>query len=81
MSEVKRLDFFAYLDDGIAQLDYHESDDGRYVLHEDYVALAADSDRLRDECEYLANENIELKLLIKNLHQQLSVSTKWEQKD
>ena len=31
--------------------------------------------KLRDECEYLANENIELKLLIKNMRQQFSTST------
>ena len=30
--------------------------------------------KLRDECEYLANENIELKLLIKNMRQQFSVN-------
>ena len=41
----------------------------------DYAALEAECERLRDECEYLANENIELKLLIKNMRQQLSIST------
>lgn len=32
--------------------------------------------RLRDECEYLANENIELKMLIKNMRQQFSTDTR-----
>ena len=45
------------------------------VLTRDYAALEAECERLRDECEYLANENIELKLLIKNMRQQLSIST------
>ena len=35
-SEVKRFDFFAYLDDGVAKLDYRQSSDGSYVRYDDH---------------------------------------------
>lgn len=47
---------------------------GELVVYEqDYAALEA-------ECEYLANENIELKMLIKSMRQQFPTSTKQEVK-
>jgi len=42
MSWVKRVDFFAYIDDEVAELDYHESDDGSWVPASDYDTLAAE---------------------------------------
>lgn len=42
------------------------------------VAQSGVVQRLLKDCEYLANENIELKMLIKNMRQQLSISTKQE---
>ena len=62
MSEVKRYTFFAYIDDDVAELDYHNEPDGDYVLASDYdidtKALedkarsqhARDSAELRDLC-------------------------------
>ena len=39
MSEVKRVDFFAYMDDEVAELDYTESEDGAWVPASDYDKL------------------------------------------
>lgn len=42
MSEqVKRFDFFAYLNDGFAELGYHECDEGSYVRYEDHERIVA----------------------------------------
>ena len=51
------------------------------VYAQDYAILEAECAKLREECEYLANENIELKMLIKNMRQQFSTSTGQEAKD
>ena len=75
MNEVKRYSW--HVDAGCMI----EEADGAYVESEDYAALEAECERLREECEYLANENIELKMLIKNMRQQFSTSTGQEAKD
>ena len=54
MSEVKRVDFFAYLDDDVAELDCHESKDGSLVWYSDYAALEAERDALRQQSDKLA---------------------------
>lgn len=42
------------------------------VYAEDYATLEAENAKLREECEDLTEENIELKLEIYNLRKQLS---------
>ena len=59
-SEVERFDFFAYLDDGVAQLDCHQSSDGSYVRYDDHErevrwAIAA-AIRMQDKCAALEAE-------------------------
>lgn len=39
--QVKRFDFFAYLNDGFAELGYHECDEGSYVRYEDHERIVA----------------------------------------
>ena len=55
-SKVERFDFFAYLDDGVAQLDYRQSHDGSYVRYEDYDRAMARVDELKQEIERLASK-------------------------
>ena len=43
MNDVKRVDFFAYIDDDVAELDYHESSDGSWIKAEDYDKLKSEA--------------------------------------
>ena len=45
---VKRYEFFAYIDDDVAELDCHEADDGTWINAADYARLEQECERLRD---------------------------------
>ena len=49
ISGVKRVVFFAYIEDEVAELDYHESDDGSWVPSSDYDTLRTANQRLEGE--------------------------------
>lgn len=49
--QVKRYEFFSYIDDDVAELDCHEADDGTWINAADYA-------RLEQECERLRLDNL-----------------------